>query len=81
MSNGANETGVQALSSLPECMEINMANHVMGVATPVDNQLHQVIPVMQGTIGDQRASLVSARRLHNFLGVGRDFQQLDKVSY
>lgn len=56
-----------------ECMEINMANHVMGVATPVDNQLHQVIPVMQGTIGDKRASLVSARRLHNFLGVGRDF--------
>lgn len=56
-----------------ECMEIIMANHVMGVAAPVDHQLHQIIPVTQGIIGEHSASLVSARRLHEFLAVGRDF--------
>lgn len=50
-----------------------MAHHVMGVAAPIDHQLHQIIPVTQGTIGEHSASLVSARRLHEFLEVGRDF--------
>nr|WP_279162214.1 phage antirepressor KilAC domain-containing protein [Plesiomonas shigelloides] len=35
--------------------------------------LHKLVPVSDGCIGDQPVSLVSAKRLHAFLGVGRDF--------
>ncbi|WP_231566855.1 phage antirepressor KilAC domain-containing protein [Pectobacterium betavasculorum] len=38
----------------------------------MDN-LPTLIPVMAGSIDGQPASLVSAKRLHVFLGVGRDF--------
>lgn len=50
-----------------------MDSHVTGASTPVVHQLHQIIPVTSGRIGDQDVSLVSARQLHEFLGVGRDF--------
>lgn len=32
-----------------------------------------LIPVLSGTLNGQAAQLVDARRLHEFLGVGRDF--------
>lgn len=37
------------------------------------SQLHQIIPITQGSIGNHMASMASAKRLHAFLGVGRDF--------
>lgn len=37
------------------------------------SQLHQIIPITQGNIGNHIASMASAKRLHTFLGVGRDF--------
>lgn len=37
------------------------------------SQLHQIIPITQGNIGNHMASMASAKRLHAFLGVGRDF--------
>lgn len=35
--------------------------------------LNQLVPIHQGSIGGETASLASARRLHTFLEVGRDF--------
>ncbi|WP_410742676.1 antA/AntB antirepressor family protein [Citrobacter freundii] len=37
------------------------------------SQLHQIIPITQGNIGNHITPMVSAKRLHAFLGVGRDF--------
>lgn len=37
------------------------------------DKLHDLVPITQGTIGEQSVSLVSAKRLHAFLEVGRDF--------
>lgn len=37
------------------------------------SHLHQVIPITQGNIGNHITPMVSAKRLHAFLGVGRDF--------
>lgn len=36
-------------------------------------KLPELIPVIAGSIDGQPVSLVSAKRLHTFLGVGRDF--------
>ncbi|HBU5977443.1 TPA: antA/AntB antirepressor family protein [Enterobacter hormaechei] len=36
-------------------------------------KLPELIPVTAGSIDGQPAALVSAKRLHSFLGVGRDF--------
>lgn len=35
--------------------------------------LPELVPVSPGSIGGQSVSSVSARSLHSFLGVGRDF--------
>lgn len=37
------------------------------------SNLHDLVPVIPGDIGGESASLVSAKRLHAFLCVGRDF--------
>ena len=37
------------------------------------SHLHQIIPITQGNIGNHITPMVSAKRLHAFLGVGRDF--------
>ncbi len=36
-------------------------------------KLHELVPISNGYIGNQSVSLVSAKRLHAFLCVGRDF--------
>lgn len=37
------------------------------------NKLRDLVPVMPGDIDGESASLVSAKQLHAFLGIGRDF--------
>ena len=36
-------------------------------------KLNELVPVNPGNIGGVTVSLVSAKKLHEFLGVGRDF--------
>lgn len=54
-----------------------MTNQVMGTATPNSfahpEQMHEIIPLTKGNIDGQTVPLVSAKLLHNFLEVGRDF--------
>lgn len=44
-----------------------------GLKTRICKILARIIPVISGVIGGRETNIVSARTLHNALGVGRDF--------